>query len=269
MFFLDRCYRLGQKKAVQVFRLITAGTVEEKRYEKQIHKDGIRRTILTNTGNNTAKYFTKEELRKKVFVLGDEGECEFLDKLQQKGFSYDENKNPGHSHSDLEGVIGQSSHDIVYSLPENFYFEDTTESPSRQPFSSPLTEAKWFTTKAKPMVVGRSQAVLSKKTNYSDDKENKVKNGKSRLEEIQIIGEKSYGKLLERCDSQHNTTSTLLEKSLSKVKSFRHSGKKEEAVSLLMNILDDPNVDFSKANRTKVHDEMAAITNELGWLDLD
>ena len=43
---VDRCYRIGQRKAVQVFRLITAGTVEEKRYEKQIHKGEFYRIIL-------------------------------------------------------------------------------------------------------------------------------------------------------------------------------------------------------------------------------
>ena len=43
---VDRCYRIGQRKAVQVFRLITAGTVEEKRYEKQIHKGEFYKIIL-------------------------------------------------------------------------------------------------------------------------------------------------------------------------------------------------------------------------------
>lgn len=33
---VDRCYRIGQTKAVTVFRFITAGTVEEKMYEKQV-----------------------------------------------------------------------------------------------------------------------------------------------------------------------------------------------------------------------------------------
>jgi len=32
---IDRCYRIGQELPVQVFRLVTAGTVEEKVYEKQ------------------------------------------------------------------------------------------------------------------------------------------------------------------------------------------------------------------------------------------
>lgn len=33
---VDRCYRIGQTKEVTVFRFITAGTVEEKMYEKQV-----------------------------------------------------------------------------------------------------------------------------------------------------------------------------------------------------------------------------------------
>lgn len=38
---VDRCYRIGQDKPVTVYRFISAGTVEEKIYEKQVHKDGM------------------------------------------------------------------------------------------------------------------------------------------------------------------------------------------------------------------------------------
>ena len=263
MNFLDRCYRLGQHKEVQVFRLITAGTVEEKRYEKQIHKDGIRRAILTNTGNNTAKYFTKEELRKKVFVLGEEGECEFLDKLQKKGFAYDKNKNPDHSYSSHKGVVGQSSHDIVYSLPENFYFDDMIKSPSHHPFSSPPTEAKWFTKKSEPKIMGRSQAVLSKKTNFKD-KENKEKNGSTKTGKIKILSEKTNHS--SPSNSPSNDSFTFLEKNLLRAESLRLSGKREQAVGLLMDLIDKNIGILSKADRLKVHEHISSITNELGWL---
>lgn len=33
---VDRCYRIGQRKNVTVYRFITAGTVEERMYEKQV-----------------------------------------------------------------------------------------------------------------------------------------------------------------------------------------------------------------------------------------
>ena len=289
---------------------------------------------MTNTGNDTAKYFTKEELRKKVFILGEEGQCEFLAKLQRRGFSYDGKKNPEHSHSSLDGVIGQSSHDIVYSLPENFHFEETIKSPSQQPFSSPPTaatwitsnakqmvlsgsiskkinnspphpfssppteakwittndkqrvmidsqskktnkspphpfsspptEAKWITTKGNPMVMSLSK---SKKSDFSDDKENRENNEKSKPAKIKIIGEKSVGKMHQRRDFRSSTSSTLVAKHLSKVTSIRRAGRKEHAVRLLMDLLEDQSVNLSESDVSKVHDLMAEITSELKWLE--
>jgi len=234
---VDRCYRLGQKKKVQVFRLITAGTVEEKRYEKQIHKDGIRRAILTNTGNNTAKYFTNEELRKKVFILGDEGECEFLEKLELlRGFSYDPDKNPDHSHESLEGVVGQSSHDIVYSLPEDFYLDnEMIMSPSQQPFSSPPTATKWFT----------------KNKSKSNVNENKRTNGSIKT------GNAKFGSL------------NSLKTTFSRVENLCIAGKKEQAVRLLMDLLDNKDGNMTKSDVMKVHELISSITSELGWLGDD
>ena len=39
--FLNRVYRIGQKKTVVIYRLITCGTLEEKIYRKQIFKDAL------------------------------------------------------------------------------------------------------------------------------------------------------------------------------------------------------------------------------------
>ena len=39
---VDRAYRIGQKKDVVVYRMIMASSVEEKMYEKQVFKDGLR-----------------------------------------------------------------------------------------------------------------------------------------------------------------------------------------------------------------------------------
>jgi len=264
---VDRCYRIGQKKEVQVFRLVTAGTVEEKRYEKQIHKDGIRRAILTNTGNNTAKYFTKEELRKKVFVLGDEGECEFLDKLEMRGFAYDTRKNPDHSYCSQKGVVGQSSHDIVYSLPENFYFDELIKSPSHQPFSSLPTAAKWFTKKDQPKVMGRSQKVFSKKNDYFEDKENKEKNGNITAGKIKYLSEKPDDRSPTISNTPSYNSLISLKKNILRIEGLHRSGNSEQAVGLLMELLDNKVWKLSKANSLKVHELMASITDELGWLD--
>ena len=39
--FVNRVYRIGQKKTVVIYRLITCGTLEEKIYRKQIFKDAL------------------------------------------------------------------------------------------------------------------------------------------------------------------------------------------------------------------------------------
>ena len=259
---LDRCYRLGQKKEVQVFRLITAGTVEEKRYEKQIHKDGIRRTILTNTGNNTAKYFTKEELRKKVFVLGNEGECEFLEKLEMRGYGYDARKNPAYSYCSHKGVVGQSSHDIVYSLPESFYFDELITSYSHQPFSSLPTESTWIANKSKPRPMGRSSKVLSKKKYYNEDKENKTKN--SKMEGVRNFSETTKTDLSSDIGNLPSDSQIAFKKLILRVERLHRSGKREQAVGVLMDLLDK---NLGKAHSQKVHEMMSSVTNEIGWLD--
>lgn len=50
-------YRIGQDKAVMVYRLITCGSIEEKIYRKQIYKDGLFRTATES--KNPHRYFTK------------------------------------------------------------------------------------------------------------------------------------------------------------------------------------------------------------------
>jgi SNF2 family DNA or RNA helicase len=42
---VDRAYRIGQKRDVVVYRLITSGTIEEKIYCKQVFKGGLMRAV--------------------------------------------------------------------------------------------------------------------------------------------------------------------------------------------------------------------------------
>ncbi|XP_054724958.1 DNA excision repair protein ERCC-6-like [Uloborus diversus] len=59
---VDRIYRIGQKKNVVVYRLITCGSVEEKIYRRQIFKDSITRQT-TCSAPDPYRYFSKQELR--------------------------------------------------------------------------------------------------------------------------------------------------------------------------------------------------------------
>jgi hypothetical protein len=261
---VDRCYRIGQKKPVTVYRLITSGTVEEKRYEKQIHKDGLRRTILTSTGNDTAKYFTKEELlRRQVFVLGEEGHCEFLKKLTQRGFNSLEDIDPDAIFSD--GVVGQSSHDIVYSLPENWdKDEESLDAPA--PFSSPSTKGTWYETKnekiKQKMVVGRSQRVLlQNEITEGRGKPEKENDGSGMNHQRVMIDRTMQGGPLRPKQSTQS-----FDEQMDRVKQLRASGNDVKAVACMMDMLNDSYDGLSSDEKMKLHQEIADSSNGLKWL---
>uniref|UniRef100_A0A7S3YR85 Helicase C-terminal domain-containing protein n=2 Tax=Lotharella globosa TaxID=91324 RepID=A0A7S3YR85_9EUKA len=61
----ERSYRIGQKRDVKVYRLITRGTIEEKVYHRQIHKEFLTSKILANP--NQKRFFSRGDL-KDLFV---------------------------------------------------------------------------------------------------------------------------------------------------------------------------------------------------------
>jgi hypothetical protein len=125
---VDRCYRIGQKRPVEVYRFIAAGTVEEKTYEKQIFKDGINRVVTTSSGSNTERYFDKKDLSS-LFKLAPEGKCELLEKLQIKGRVGNVNASlQKHFFDQHRGVIGLSRHDAIY-LEESNSNDSSVDTP--------------------------------------------------------------------------------------------------------------------------------------------
>ncbi|KAL5755404.1 hypothetical protein ACOSP7_023624 [Xanthoceras sorbifolium] len=67
---VDRAYRIGQKKDVIVYRLMTCGTVEEKIYRKQIFKGGLFKTATEH--KEQIRYFSQQDLRE-LFSLPKQG----------------------------------------------------------------------------------------------------------------------------------------------------------------------------------------------------
>jgi superfamily II DNA or RNA helicase len=58
----DRVHRIGQKRAVQVFKLLTEGTLEEKIAAIIDRKRGLMETVVREDDPKLAKIFTREEL---------------------------------------------------------------------------------------------------------------------------------------------------------------------------------------------------------------
>ena len=106
---VDRAYRIGQKKDVVVYRLIMAASVEEKIYEKQVFKDGLR--VVTEQGE-AARYFSFQE-SSELFTLGAADSCDILARLWKRaGEKLEIVEDIGESTS--KGVLGFSRHDALY-----------------------------------------------------------------------------------------------------------------------------------------------------------
>ncbi|KAL2236418.1 protein CHROMATIN REMODELING 8 [Sesamum indicum] len=67
----ERAWRIGQKKDVTVYRLITRGTIEEKVYQRQIYKHFLTNKILKNPQQ---RRFFKARDMKDLFTLNDDGD---------------------------------------------------------------------------------------------------------------------------------------------------------------------------------------------------
>ena len=128
---VDRAYRIGQTKEVHVFRLFLAGSVEEKMYEKQVHKSGVETTVLTGGSKAAQRYFDKHELCK-VFAQIPDGNCELLRRFEEEGVAkvldprrYDLVR----AHST---VVGISNHtDLYYNKRKSVFANAATEASKR------------------------------------------------------------------------------------------------------------------------------------------
>ena len=129
---IDRAYRIGQIKEVIAYRLITAGTVEEKMYGKQVFKDGLRRTLCQT--EDVSRYFDQRELSD-LFKLGPEGECETMDQICQETRGMEFDWEPHEFVQKHDAVVGLSRHDGFYlkdDLQPNTPLFDGSSPPPKQ-----------------------------------------------------------------------------------------------------------------------------------------
>ena len=123
---VDRAYRIGQTKEYCVYRLFVAGSIEEKIYEKQVHKSGLEKTIFTEGSKPEARYFDKHELCK-VFgqVPDSKGSCDLLKRFEEEGVAQVPDAHRHvlvHAHP---SVIGISNHSNIYRQKRKAAFSDT------------------------------------------------------------------------------------------------------------------------------------------------
>ncbi|KAL4943136.1 hypothetical protein BDV06DRAFT_234991 [Aspergillus oleicola] len=94
----ERAWRLGQKRDVTIYRLMTAGTIEEKIYHRQIFKQFLTNKILKDPKQRQT--FQLSDLHD-LFALGDEnqGPTETRKIFREAEVTYEENENENDSTS--------------------------------------------------------------------------------------------------------------------------------------------------------------------------
>ncbi|KYQ91721.1 SNF2-related domain-containing protein [Tieghemostelium lacteum] len=174
---VDRVYRIGQKRNVVVYRLITCGTIEEKIYRKQVFKGSLMRTML-DQGQGQHRYFSTTELRD-VFTLGDTDssltqiQLESLHSNSRK--TYPELNDHLKFISKINMIFGVSDHDLLFS---DHVATDHTEEDVKQvmdpntPSKRPIKKKAIIITKDTPRKSQtRGKSYVYVQDGYGDDEE--------------------------------------------------------------------------------------------------
>jgi DNA excision repair protein ERCC-6 len=257
---IDRCYRIGQTRNVTVYRFITSGTVEEKMYEKQVHKDGIRRVLLTESiGGTTERYFDHAELRDLFKLAPPDAPCSMLTKFNGQsavGSTGKQSFLTTHSR-----VVGVASHDLLYNNARGNkesstvdLTSSTTDTPfSRQPFMSSAENKANNSVdciqvdespKCKPLGGGLSRT----RQNREDAK---AHHNEKALKETAVAA-----------GSKGSMVASVIRRSEVLISKNEYAHAMDEMLGLLEseNHLIQGNV------KLKVHENISFLANKLGWL---
>ena len=269
-----------------VYRLISAGTVEERMYEKQVFKDGLRRTILTNGGDATERYFDKNDL-KRMFTLDPIGHCEMMQKLNIGVKVESNDKNMLSFMENHPSIIGFSSHDLVYTKEEINVDVEAGKTPFASTpirnitvksklssheyhrvgmFSDNENEASsWYSRNSPiPLIKKRQKQkshtrTQSKQINHIESKHSQNKENKENIE-INV----NECNVIQNLDK--NTVSPFtMNKCITKVDALISSNDHlEQCMAILLDIIETD--DIEKADKLRVHARIASTAGLLGWL---
>ncbi|KAH6824584.1 chromatin remodeling 24 [Perilla frutescens var. hirtella] len=130
---VDRAYRIGQKKNVIVYRLMTCGTVEEKIYRKQVFKGGLFRSATEH--KEQIRYFSQRDLRD-LFSLPEKG-FDISDTQQQllkehdQEYTMEESLRAHVEFLETLNIAGVSQHSLLFSKAAPAQEVEILEEPGR------------------------------------------------------------------------------------------------------------------------------------------
>ncbi|KAH7307563.1 hypothetical protein KP509_22G065500 [Ceratopteris richardii] len=114
---VDRAYRIGQKRDVIIYRLMTSGTIEEKIYRKQVFKGGLFKVATEH--KEQFRYFSHQELRE-LLTLPKAGfdvsvTQQQLHEEHSKQYLRDEELEEHIKFLESQNIAGVSRHDLLFS----------------------------------------------------------------------------------------------------------------------------------------------------------
>jgi hypothetical protein len=263
---VDRCYRIGQTKPVVAYRFITAGTVEEKVYERQVHKEGINKAILTEGGTDSVeRHFKLSELAQ-LFTLGEAGVAKFMKKVNKE--HHDAGLRTDWSVHEFvaihPGVVGLSRHDALYSgvaLKEPEKVQDVESGDAHA-------------------VHGRAQRVLHKERVNDPQPLLKVSSAQpSKLApSLPLISENALNlpisdgeiavarKSVGLYSPDERTVQATVEPILAQASALKRAGKPRQALQGLMSFLENDGKALDDGGKERVHVEIASYGVDLGLM---
>ena len=231
-------------------------------YEKQIHKDGIRRAVTSDVEQAIERHYNEQELRQ-LFRLGDAGECEFLERMSaENGRTGGEDCGIAHP-----GIIGVSSHAILY---DDETMKDTFERNGMKgvdgiqmdnPFKSPTKAAslaiRQTTIRENPNdsrpVLGKSQRVLDKR---SGNNMTNLQTDEARSQNLRSTTMSS------RPDEKNKNFAFLLKKA----ERLASSGRHEDALEVMMDGMENSYNGLDRQQKMRLHNQISNLAQHLCWL---
>jgi hypothetical protein len=220
-------------------------------YEKQVFKEGIRRTLLDSKGAATDRYFCREDL-KRLFTLSPAGQCEMLERIRML-----DNGHPPTSPTEVGGtsrllekhpsIVGLSSHDSLYC-------HGLTDISNRSDMPFDGTPAKQHRIEERQednvMPLGRQLGLLNKSRRNREKAKMDKKDRPTKKQSIIDI------------DYDHGRNSNI---DLENTFPTAELPELEKQMEGLLNLLES-NSALAKTDRIAVHRKISHLGRDLGWL---
>jgi DNA excision repair protein ERCC-6 len=137
----ERSWRLGQKREVEIYRLMSAGTIEEKIYHRQIFKQFLTNKVLKDPKQRQT--FQMSDLHD-LFTLGGEsadGETETGNLFRGSEVKFDENGGTKESAADATAATDLAAMNGISRAEEFKAPADTEDTPAQPSDNDTTTEA--------------------------------------------------------------------------------------------------------------------------------